>query len=325
MRRFAITTIAAIALVCLAFAVQAAPVAPYSQNFESLNQASSTALSADGWVVYGNVFDGGTLAYMYGYGPYPAPNGGSSFCDLDGGQGGAQQGLQQLVVYSDYNNADHGNGNIVESNVYREMVIGASDIGKTYVFAFDAKRGNIAGASIAKAFIKTLNPAAGYAMTNYLTQDMTAIPDTWSNYSIQIPIVAGMTGQLLQIGFMNQATFYESSGIYYDNVDFRRFVSSGVPSAVVAGVELRQNYPNPFNPSTTFSFALAKDGPVTLRIYTVRGELVRTLLQQAMPAGQHEVKWNGVDDQGRSVASGAYVARFTSTDRSQNRQITLLK
>ncbi len=325
MRRFAITTIAAIALVCLAFAVQAAPVAPYSQNFESLNQASSTALSADGWVVYGNVFDGGTLAYMYGYGPYPAPNGGSSFCDLDGGQGGAQQGLQQLVVYSDYNNADHGNGNIVESNVYREMVIGASDIGKTYVFAFDAKRGNIAGASIAKAFIKTLNPAAGYAMTNYLTQDMTAIPDTWSNYSIQIPIVAGMTGQLLQIGFMNQATFYESSGIYYDNVDFRRFVSSGVPSAVVAGVELRQNYPNPFNPSTKIAFKLEHATNVDVTVFDLAGRRVATLQQGALAAGEHDVIWNGSTDQGTPAAAGQYRYVLTTDAGRVSRSMMLVK
>lgn len=323
MRRSALAIIAAIALA--AFAAQAAPVATYSQNFESLNQLSSTALSADGWVVYGNVFNGGTLAYMYGYGPFPAPNGGSSFCDLDANQGGEPQGLQQLVVYSDYNNADHGNGNIVEANVYREMVIGAADIGKTYTFAFDAKRGNIAGASIAKAFIKTLNPAAGYAMTNYITADMTAIPDTWANYSLQITIAAGMTGQLLQIGFMNQATFYESSAIFYDNVDFREFIASGVPTAVMAGAELRQNYPNPFNPSTKIEFTLERASNVDVTVFDLAGRHVATLKSGSLAAGDHAVVWNGNTDAGSPAPAGQYRYVLTTDAGRVSRSMMLVK
>ena len=323
MRRSALAIIAAFALAALA--AQAAPVATYSQNFESLNQLSSTALSADGWVVYGNVFNGGTLAYMYGYGPFPAPNGGSSFCDLDANQGGIDQGLQQLVVYSDYNNADHGNGNIVEANVYREMVIGAADIGKTYTFAFDAKRGNIAGASIAKAFIKTLNPAAGYAMTNYITADMTAIPETWSNYSLQITIAAGMTGQLLQIGFMNQATFYESSAIFYDNVDFREFIASGVPTAVMAGAELRQNYPNPFNPSTKIEFTLERASNVDVTVFDLAGRHVATLKSGSLAAGEHAVVWNGNTDAGSPAPAGQYRYVLTTDAGRVSRSMMLVK
>ncbi|MBK7672613.1 MAG: hypothetical protein IPJ24_14695 [bacterium] len=89
--------------------------------------------------------------------------------------------------------------------------------------------------------------------------------------------------------------------------------------------ELRPNVPNPFNPSTEFSFVLAQDGPVTLRIYTVRGELVRTLVDQDMTAGPHVMVWNGTDDQGRQAASGAYIARFVAPDRTQSRHLTLLK
>ena len=325
MRRSAPAIIAVAALACLAAAVQAAPVAPYSQNFESLNQLSSTALSADGWVVYGNVFNGSTLTYMYGYGPYPAPNGGSSFCDIDAGQGGDQQGLQQLVVYSDYNNADQGNGNLVEANVYREMTIAAGDIGKTYVFAFDAKRGNLAGASIAKAFIKTLNPAAGYALTNFISQDMTAIPVTWSNYSLQITIAPGMTGQLLQIGFLAQATFYESSAIFYDNVDFHQFISSGVPSAALAGVDLRQNYPNPFNPSTRIDFALERSSNVDIAVFDLAGRHVATLQQGALDAGDHFVVWNGSTDNGSPAPAGQYRYVLTTDLGRVSRSMVLVK
>lgn len=99
-----------------------------------------------------------------------------------------------------------------------------------------------------------------------------------------------------------------------------------LPSVSLPSVsELRANVPNPFNPSTEFSFVLAVDGAVSLRVYSVRGELIRTLVDHELPAGPHSLTWNGLDDQGRQVASGAYIVRFTAPDRTQSRHVTLLK
>lgn len=101
---------------------------------------------------------------------------------------------------------------------------------------------------------------------------------------------------------------------------------NGLPPVSLPSLsELRANVPNPFNPSTEFSFVLAKDGPVSLRVYSVRGELVRTLVDESMAAGPHSLTWNGLDDQGRQAASGAYVVRFIAPDRTQSRQVMLLK
>ncbi len=219
MLRRATTAFAAAVLLVLP-AVAHADLAAYSQNFEGLVQSSPTALSGDGWIVYGNVFSPDHSTYYWGYGPYPAPNGGAAFCGIDVGQGGTAQGAQQMVVYNDYNNGEHANGNLVEANVYHEQTVGAADVGTTWVFLFDAKRGNIAGATTAVGFIKTLNPAAGWAMTHYLTADMTAIPAEWGTFSLTLPIDASLVGQVLQFGFSSTATHYEGSGIFYDNVRF---------------------------------------------------------------------------------------------------------
>ena len=73
------------------------------------------------------------------------------------------------------------------------------------------------------------------------------------------------------------------------------------PAAVVF-----PNAPNPFNPGTTIRFELPDPGRVRLRIYDVRGRLVRQLLDADHPAGYHSVVWNGEDGSGRRVASGAY-------------------
>lgn len=192
---------------------------PYSQDFESLDQASPTALGDDHWLVFANVF-GPDWSYWYGYGTYPAPNGTGAFCNVAAGEGGAGQGAQQIVVFSDYNNANHADGAHIESLVFQEQVIGSGDVGETWVFDFDAKLGDLAGVTTAAAFIKTLNPAAGWATTNYLPLDMTFTPAYWSGYSLSITIDASLVGQLLQFGFANTATLYQPSGVFYDNVHF---------------------------------------------------------------------------------------------------------
>lgn len=221
MTKFATAVFAAAVLICLVPAAAHADLAAYAQDFESLIQANPGALAGDGWLVFANVFTPGG-GYLYGYGPFPAPNGGPpyAFCTIAAGEGGAGQGAQQLVVFSDYNNGDHANGNIIESNVFHEQVVGAGNVGTTWVFTFDAKHGDLAGASTALAFIKTLNPAAGYAMTNFLTVDMTSIPASWSTYTLSIVIDASLVGQILQFGFANNATNYQPSGTFYDNVNF---------------------------------------------------------------------------------------------------------
>ncbi|HPF71366.1 MAG TPA: S8 family serine peptidase, partial [Candidatus Krumholzibacteria bacterium] len=70
------------------------------------------------------------------------------------------------------------------------------------------------------------------------------------------------------------------------------------------------NVPNPFNPRTVLHYTAQRAGRAELVVFDVRGRRVRTLLAGPVPAGPGEVAWDGVDDQGRTLPSGAYVARF---------------
>jgi hypothetical protein len=205
----------------------------YSQDFEGLDQADVGALGADGWLVFGNVFDLGG-GYLYGYGPFPAPNDGAAFCALVIGEGGLDQGAQQLSVFSDYNNGDHATS-LIESNVFQEQPIGPSDSG-TWTFTFDAKLGNLTGATTAVAFIKTL---AGSDLTNFITIDMTDTPATWTGYSISIEVDSSLEGQLLQFGFASTATNFEGSGVFYDNVNFQ---SESVPTEGASWGDVKSLY-----------------------------------------------------------------------------------
>jgi hypothetical protein len=124
----------------------------------------STALTDDGWSGFVNRFspDGGT--YLGGYVSSPGESEGG-LAAIQGGEGGVEQGDQQLVIISDYNNnADQTAGNRVEANTFRERTIVAGDVGQTLTFSFDAKRGNTMSArrsrsaSTPSAATSTLRP-----------------------------------------------------------------------------------------------------------------------------------------------------------------------
>ncbi len=83
--------------------------------------------------------------------------------------------------------------------------------------------------------------------------------------------------------------------------------------------------PNPFNPQTTFSFTLASAEVVQLSLYNLRGELVRTLVDEHLSAGAHDYTWNGRDRSGQSVSSGFYLARFQQGGEVVTEKVTLLK
>lgn len=88
---------------------------------------------------------------------------------------------------------------------------------------------------------------------------------------------------------------------------------------------LQQNYPNPFNPSTTIRFDLATRSRVTLKVYNLLGQEVRTLLSAPMEAGSHQVVWDGHDNLGQAVASGVYIYRMAAGGQVQTRRMVLMK
>lgn len=89
--------------------------------------------------------------------------------------------------------------------------------------------------------------------------------------------------------------------------------------------ELGQNYPNPFNPTTTITYALPTRAHVTLAIYNLLGQLVKSVVDETEPAGQYSAVWDGKDGNGRLVASGVYFYKLTADTYSASRKMLLLK
>ena len=88
---------------------------------------------------------------------------------------------------------------------------------------------------------------------------------------------------------------------------------------------LGQNYPNPFNPVTKMDISLPLTGDVTLVIYNILGQKVRTLFSGELNYGYHTMQWNGLDDQGLRVSSGVYFSEFRSRDHRKTKKMLLLK
>ena len=207
------------ALVACVSATDVSAITNYSQDFEGLdpNDFSVGPLGGDGWLVGANVFDPNG-AFLYNYFAFPAPNGSGGFSNLSTAGTGAPVGNVGLVVFSDYNNGDHGVGNLIEANVFQEQTIVPSDVGKTADFSFIAAPGDLGGATTALAFIKTIDPNNGN-LTNFVTQDTTSLPAGNSSFTLSLPIDGSLVGQLFQFGFLNVATNFDPSGVNYDNVN----------------------------------------------------------------------------------------------------------
>jgi len=92
------------------------------------------------------------------------------------------------------------------------------------------------------------------------------------------------------------------------------------PAKAPSQFSLAQNFPNPFNPATTIRFELPRRANVKLALYSLRGELLRVLIEGEMPAGSHHVEFDG-----RGLASGIYFYRLESEGFSATRKLALVR
>ncbi|MDZ7263142.1 MAG: T9SS type A sorting domain-containing protein [candidate division KSB1 bacterium] len=87
--------------------------------------------------------------------------------------------------------------------------------------------------------------------------------------------------------------------------------------------ELLANYPNPFNSTTAIRFQLPYETHVTLKVFNIHGETIRTLANGTMKPGMQQVEWDGTDHAGRKVASGVYIYQIIAGEFKQALKTTL--
>jgi len=101
--------------------------------------------------------------------------------------------------------------------------------------------------------------------------------------------------------------------------------NNSTTSALPKNFELSQNYPNPFNPSTQISYSIPKSSLVSIKVYNMLGQQVRTLVEDQKNAGTYNIQWNGDNDAGVKVSSGTYIYRIVTGSFVQAKKMILLK
>ena len=109
--------------------------------------------------------------------------------------------------------------------------------------------------------------------------------------------------------------------VYINRYEYLNIEDEGVPTEFA----LHDNYPNPFNPTTTLRFDLPEISDVTLTIYNMLGQKVRTFDYQNTSAGYHSVTWNATNDYGDPVGAGVYLYQLQTKDFVKTRKMILLK
>lgn len=145
-------------------------------------------------------------------------------------------------------------------------------------------------------------------------------PLDWTEFEYSL---SAYNGQTIYVGInciSNDAFIF-----FVDNVEITGSSAGGDNPLPVAKTTLKGNYPNPFNPETSISFELANAGKVNLDIYNVKGQKVKTLVNDVMEKGNHTINWNGTDDSGRKVGSGIYFYNMKSGKYSSTRKMILMK
>ena len=140
-------------------------------------------------------------------------------------------------------------------------------------------------------------------------------------------IAEGGTAEIRITGYLPGARFEGYDEIRVLDKDglmiSRRELNSSEDNGLSA-IDLR-NYPNPFNPETVISFSLPSPGSVELNVYDVQGKLITTLAEGRMTAGAHQIRWNGRNSLGESMASGIYFYRLNTGSQTVTRKMILLR
>ena len=93
---------------------------------------------------------------------------------------------------------------------------------------------------------------------------------------------------------------------------------------IARNASLEQNYPNPFGSNTWIKYTIVKQSNITLNVYNIRGELIRTLQNVQQEAGKYSVEWNGLNDAGNRANSGIYFYRLQTDDFVETMKMFML-
>jgi len=151
-----------------------------------------------------------------------------------------------------------------------------------------------------------------YRNIEYQDTNWNSIPEGQYQYAVKTKYA----GSLYQGG-------YHTSEPRYSNYITKATNDADITKPIVT--ILKKNFPNPFNPSTTIAFDTHKEGIVAIDVFNIKGQKVKTLLNEFRTAGNHKIVWNGQDDNNHYVSSGIYFYRMKTGGYTATNKMLLMK
>ena len=161
---------------------------------------------------------------------------------------------------------------------------------------------------------------------NYIKQNELANDTVGSNYYGAVMSDLLNDGKKDILISMNHILYQENVYRHITRI-YKPDSSTSVNSDQILPIEtnLYQNYPNPFNPSTNIKFRISETGNVTIKIFNVLGKEIKQLLQENLPSGEHNIQWNGKDDEGNLLPGGVYFIQMIAGSYQKTIKTILLK
>ena len=143
------------------------------------------------------------------------------------------------------------------------------------------------------------------------------------NYSYSYPALFDLNGDGLLECIVAKNEYPYQNKYYYEvyNTGITGVKSLEPP----AKFSLAQNFPNPFNPETKISFTLNERQNVSIKIYNIQGELIKTLAATEIQPGEHEIVWNGQNELGQLQPTGIYFYEMRGGSFTQAKKMMLLR
>ncbi len=159
-----------------------------------------------------------------------------------------------------------------------------------------------------------------YGNEDQYSEDYTLPLELEFHYS---PVISLLDNNTIFVSRIENRALHTPS-VYCDLIDLTYFVPNS--SEDVSPLTFSaSNYPNPFNPETTISYNLPKAGDVSVQIYNLKGQLVKTLINEVQAQGYQKVIWKGNNNQDKQVSSGIYLYKIKSTGGVISGKLVLMK
>ena len=169
-----------------------------------------------------------------------------------------------------------------------------------------------------------INVPDGYqfSLTNQLTGeivDPTRDEMIIDLYELLVPQLTSSTRGSERSRDNQDLHIYLQLNISSTNLESEENLSTPVPVIALT------NYPNPFNPETRIRYSIGKDTFVKVEVFNIKGQLVKTLVNEFTAAGNHSVTWNGTDDNNNRTSSGIYLYRMTAGKEMITSKMLMIK